>query len=654
MNKLSSWIKRCEEEHENGCPHPKSPFMPRRLIEVRDSDNVDCLRLRTSDQLEPSAYIPLSYCWGGDQPIKTTTTQISNWMKDIPYHQLPPTLQDAVTVCRHLQVRFLWVDAICIVQDDDIDKAQQIAQMPIIYKNGYLTIIAASASSASQGFLRGRTAPQAGMLAFDLPYHCPDGQVGTVTLYQLDRVSDPVDARAWTLQERLLSPRAVEFSSHQVRWVCLQAAGKPGWNDGWLVKPKAGSSHLDFLPRGVYSRVFGVPLDRDRRITGNFKPGSKTEWYSLVKVYTLRSLTKPEDRILALSGLAKEYSALLEDTYLAGLWRNSLLNELLWFVDGAKQPAPTAFQGPSWSWTSVNGPIGFKERHRSDSLPKHAHVAEIVDCSPMLVEEGALFGAVEEVASSLVLKARLLPALLSPSKPSSNRPGSDKTEDTAILMSMSDRTSVQTVKVNLDTSEFRERHPGFADFTTPVTLLELHSYFLPGGQQWRVKGLVLRGEAVTGGLRAAALQRRLVEKVTPQTLQSASGKGMPRRAAATPDPNDGNCYSPAQVGMLRYQFRRQIGPEVDLWSDDQIRSCATDKDKCRGLLATRREEATDKDKCRGLLATQREEEEDEQVFHRVGIFEVQKDYWHKKDYNQRAVGECDWFKYCVPREVTIL
>jgi Heterokaryon incompatibility protein (HET) len=619
--------------------------MPTRLIEVRDSAGMDCLRLRASDQLEHSAYTPLSYCWGGDQSIKSTTEQISKWMKAIPYQQLPRTLQDAVTVCRHLQVRFLWVDAICIIQDNEIDKAQQIAQMPQIYNNAYFTIIAASASSASQGFLGERTAPHSGTLAFDLPYLCPDGQQGSVTLFQLEPLSDPIDTRAWTLQERLLSPRAVEFSHHQVRWVCLQAAGRPGWSDGWRVEPEQHLKHQDFLPKGVYSQAFGVPLPLDRRTKkdGVFKTYPKFDWYTLVETYTTRSLAIPGDRILALSGLAKEYCALFEDTYLAGLWRKSLFRELFWCVDGPKQAAPTTFQGPSWSWTSVNGSIDFKAKHYSNPPPEQAYVAEIVDCNPMLVEDGALFGAVEEVASSLVLRARLLPALLSSPQPS-NTPGSNETEDFVLLMKMNDCTGLKGLKINLDTSDIRVRYPELANFTTPLMLLELESYFLSSGQPWHVKGLVLRGEAVAGGSREAALKRRLADKAKLNNRKDTHSTSLSNaELGLSPDGKNEDSYKPAQVAMLRYQFRRHLGEEVSLWSDDEVRNYARDKDKCLNLLMTPRHDKPE------AVAVRKP---DEQVFYRVGIFEFQNRY--KSDYDPRALSECDWFKYCVPHEVTIL
>lgn len=302
--------------------------MPSRLIEARDSAGQDCLRLRLTKDAEPSAYILLSYCWGGDQPLKSEKGRVAELAKGFQYEQLPKTLQDAVTVCRHLGVRFLWVDAICLIQDDEADKAQQIAQMPTIYKNGYLTIIAGSASDTSQGFLGNRPEPHSKTLAYDFPYRCPNGQTGTVTLLELKdtKFLDPLDSREWALQERMLSPRIVGFSCLQVRWLYLRSFGKHDWNDGWLLGPK-----LDSYAGDVQASRHFIHSPRTAGLSQGFEHEWKSprSWHRFVRSYTGRELTNPKDRILALSGIAKKYPAALEDTYLAGLWKNSLLKELL-------------------------------------------------------------------------------------------------------------------------------------------------------------------------------------------------------------------------------------------------------------------------------------------------------------------------------------
>lgn len=287
--KISLWRDSCLKEHNDSCPTLSSAFVPKRLIKVQDSNGSDCLRLCETQHLAHSPYIPLSYCWGKDQAITLTTATVSAWMESIPYVQLPRTLQDAITICRNLKVPFLWVDALCIIQDDDRDRSQQIAQMPQIYRNGYITIAAASASDASKGFLHKRYSPNLETLAFTLPYVCPNSERGDITIFSLDRDSDsnPLDTRAWTLQDHLLSPRMLEFSENQVRWLCRGSLDKPGWTNGWVMMIERDFSMKNILPREVFNRVFNIARPVSQVDDETNLRGSKSDWYSLIEsIYT--------------------------------------------------------------------------------------------------------------------------------------------------------------------------------------------------------------------------------------------------------------------------------------------------------------------------------------------------------------------------------
>jgi hypothetical protein len=182
-------------------------------------------------------------------------------------------------------------------------------------------------------------------------------------------------------------------------------------------------------------------------------------------------------------------------------------------------------------------------------------------------------------------------------------------------------------------------------------LLSRPQDFLPKGvysQAFCVRHVLdqrIKEDRVASGSWEAALKRRLADKAklnngkdTHSTSLSYAELGL------SPDGKNDDSHKPAQVAMLRDQFRRShLWEEASLCSDDEVRNHARDKDKSLNLLST----------------PQHDEPEavgkpDEQVFYRVGIFESENVYWHKSDYDQRALSECDWFKYCVPHEVTIL
>ncbi|PPJ52571.1 hypothetical protein CBER1_10853 [Cercospora berteroae] len=608
--KIAAWRSSCLQGHNGSCPHPSSRFMPRRLVEVQDSAGSDCLRLCETRDIGHSLYIALSYCWGNDQAVTSTTSTLSTWMESIPYKQLPQTLKDAVTVCRNLHVRFLWVDALCIIQDDDRDRSQQIAMMPQIYRNGHVTIAAASAADATEGFLRKRHLPLSETPAFNLPHVCPNSQRSYITLFCLEKKSNPLDARAWTMQERLLSPRTLEFSMDQVRWLCRGSLNQRGWTHGGLIQPEYDYTQPSILPREVFDRVFDIaqPLPEVDDVA---QPrGAKEDWYRLVQAYTHRRLKRPTDRVLALSGLAKEYSAAEEDDYLAGMWRRSLLTELLWTVLGSKHPAPTAFQGPSWSWTSVNGVIDFRGQYGSWGPRTEEQVwAKVLHCHPILVEAGAPFGAVEEHFSSLTLEARLIPALLLPPTPPSDlKPDG---EHHVIVMKSSDDCKMQSIKIDIDISDLAERTTDMAHGTTEVALLELCSRFT--SSHWDVKGLVLR----TGTI--SELQKKEMEQRLAVKAQNDSGSIESGPSTSTPTP------SASRTDYLNYQIQFLEAKKNGQQSNER--------------------EAKKKE--------QQRIEPDENVFYRVGMFDYTSSY-SQEAYNKSARRECDWFKYSVPRAVKIL
>ena len=117
-------------------------------------------RIYTTNPKSPVKYAALSYCWGGDQESKTVRVRLEERCKGFPLAELPKTIQDAIVTARRLELPFLWVDAICIVQDDPADKKRELAIMDQIYSGALLTIVAARAGTANNGFLQQRNLRQ--------------------------------------------------------------------------------------------------------------------------------------------------------------------------------------------------------------------------------------------------------------------------------------------------------------------------------------------------------------------------------------------------------------------------------------------------------------------------------------------------------------
>lgn len=187
------------------------------------------LRLCTVPQGEHPPYVALSYCWGTSQQQKdarTTRENVDYRHGGIDISQLPQSIKDAIEVTRKLELSYLWVDALCIVQNDPIDVKSELAKMASIYRGATITISAASANDSTEGFLKNRDLKRAYGNLFQLPYHNkrPDGVVeGMVFLSEhpvADTHEENIDQRAWTFQEDMLSLRLLRFGSKQTTWRC--------------------------------------------------------------------------------------------------------------------------------------------------------------------------------------------------------------------------------------------------------------------------------------------------------------------------------------------------------------------------------------------------------------------------------------------------
>lgn len=326
--------------------------MPTRLLDLGEDDQ--CL-IQLFEVVEPLAdvqYVALSYCWGTEQNIKTTVENYKTMQSGISASVLPRVILDAVRYTRALGLRFLWVDALCIIQDDHVDWRKVSVTMADIYANALLTLAAECSSSTSQGFIERPSGFQ------DIPQEefndlipCDDGahiqvHARALPMYtqidgQLPTPRSTWSSRGWTLQEKLLSTRLLSFG-HELEWVCQEG-----------VVRESGCPQI-----GKTVQLNGV--------LGRRSPESRQEafdlWHSIVEDYCKRSLTNCMDILPAISGLAKTMNECLDSPYLAGIWKNNFSKDILWrttslYLRDAAQP--TVYLAPSFSWASIGGPISY-------------------------------------------------------------------------------------------------------------------------------------------------------------------------------------------------------------------------------------------------------------------------------------------------------
>ena len=309
---------------------------PKRLLKIDAVNNRYNIRLRETSSHEPLSYACLSYCWGGDQPVKTTKATLAQRRKGIHFQSLPKTLQDAITVTVNLQISHLWIDCLCMIQDDEDDMLAELPNMPEIYKKAHVTISASSANTCYDGFLQKRQLPpNAECEDVILQYDAPTGVVGNVYLFedQSRTIADPISKRAWTLQERRISPRFLDFSSQQLRWIC----NSRHYFDGGLK-----AEVLD-----MQAEETGIQQTSDRSRSEAIEHAIFRTWADILDDYTQRSLSFPSDKLVALAAMASEVGTGVNMAYVAGLWKEHLPAQLLWRLWAEPSKRPAEYRAPS-------------------------------------------------------------------------------------------------------------------------------------------------------------------------------------------------------------------------------------------------------------------------------------------------------------------
>ncbi|VUC24491.1 unnamed protein product [Clonostachys rosea] len=343
LRKARQMLETCRNTHES-CPTFHLNPLPTRAIDVGANNGE--IKLHCASFGEEHAYTALSYCWGGPQPVLLTMENLEHMTERVHYELLPQTIKDAIKVTRSLGIRYLWVDAICIIQDEDEEaKSKEIGQMGKIYKNAAVTIFAASAGSAADGFLHSRPT----LVSSSLPLRCADGTLGVVHLAigESHNIMGRLVSRGWTLQETLLSPRKLVYGEKELVWDCETNK-----------EPKIPSSYYELA-----SSFRHLPPETFVRDGAIVTPSTANRvWCSLLNEYAKRQLSFPEDRLAAVMGVIAELKPIFRDECLHGLWRQNFVSQLSWFRDHASHDldADAILEcAPEWSWASRVFPIDF-------------------------------------------------------------------------------------------------------------------------------------------------------------------------------------------------------------------------------------------------------------------------------------------------------
>ncbi|KAF7548523.1 hypothetical protein G7046_g8653 [Stylonectria norvegica] len=383
-----SFIHDCIETCNAGhplCKNSKSARrLPKRLLDIGTPDH-SVLRLYDTSLGEQGDYAALSHCWGTGYPLRTLTGSLEQMRSRIELHDLDSTFQNAIEVTRHLSLRYIWIDSLCIIQDSVEDWNEQAAQMADIYSQAYVSIATGSSPNPSTSFLgvrdgswktwrleladnnqteqcwvRRKVLPQLktetrGSHAHaEWAKHAISSSSRSTLNYQWD---GPLYTRAWCFQEQLLSRRMIHYAPGAIIWEC-QVQRQVEGEDAVALQPDASAAKNDRLLTDVTELA-----------------DSAREWSNVIVDYTKRDMTFSKDRLIALSGVAKHKAERTGDEYRSGLWKSSLFRDLLWHcIPWFPTAVPEKYIAPSWSWASLVGPVVWNQHAKKSIQETYATI----------------------------------------------------------------------------------------------------------------------------------------------------------------------------------------------------------------------------------------------------------------------------------------
>jgi hypothetical protein len=293
-------------------------------------------------------------------------------MERISLSELSRTFQDAIRITRQLQERYLWIDSLCIIQDDRQDWETEAARMPAIYGSATLTIAAFDAENGKGGcnvnpkpveFVDVDT-KSLRLRFFQHPPPHLHAMYGDDKYQHDGHGTMPLRTRAWTLQERFLSARSVHYANGVMLWECKTTKASSILPWGHHDPPD------DFVPWPILESA-----NESRASDGPIL--SRAAWFRIIEDYSGRFMTKEPDKLPALSGVANHFSSVFQnDDYHAGLLRCHFPAALLWrSVGNSYNPReitnavrkysafwprrPMEYRAPSWSWAGLDGAVSY-------------------------------------------------------------------------------------------------------------------------------------------------------------------------------------------------------------------------------------------------------------------------------------------------------
>lgn len=375
-NTVSFWVDECRSHHCACHEEEHRKWAPTRLIDIEDYESgyVRVVDTAQVPDLPEEPYLAFSHCWGRMPFPVLEEHNRDEFEHGVLTSTLATNFRDAIFATFKLGFRYIWIDSLCIIQGSAKDWEKEAPSMNKVYRNAFLTLSAMASADAFGGLFRERDPywntpqPFGVMLEGD---GLAEGLLMKSDLWETEITQAPLNKRAWVVQERVLAPRTLYFCQNQLFWECreLHACetlpnGIPSeLLSGINVEPhQMKTAPIKSFERSIQQLLECEPRNDEIEFSSAASVGGPPQyksvydiWNDILRTYVQCSLTKAEDKLIALSGVAKDFASAAGDEYLAGLWRRNLINELLWSVgEPWEEPRPSTrpsrYRAPSWSW----------------------------------------------------------------------------------------------------------------------------------------------------------------------------------------------------------------------------------------------------------------------------------------------------------------
>lgn len=393
---IKSMLQDCEQHNHRT---NKAYVLPTRLIDVTGCQARLVLGSDVATNHPAPTYAALSYCWGTEMDskdqLKTTRASMGDRMSGINDVEMTAVLRDAIRATRALDLPYLWVDALCILQDDKADWDTECAVMDHVFSNAYVTLCALASDSCHDGFLERQMPSESMQVPFESKLNLGISGAFNVRYMIPDRVPFPTplplrydlnvgrwDTRGWVYQEKAMSTRMLLFGASDVHFTCLS-----------FHESRSRRYRRNKRPYMMNFRNLEKP-----GTGGNDKWSDPYAlWAEMIRDFTRVSLPVCSDRLTiatdalpALSGLASSVQPFIpDDQYVAGLWKKDLYQSLAWGIEHSlkcysvpsheqvacgvgfeawmqKVTIQDPYIAPSWSWVRHN-----KVQAKTYEMAKH-------------------------------------------------------------------------------------------------------------------------------------------------------------------------------------------------------------------------------------------------------------------------------------------